>query len=227
MNRNKEIRPGQKFCYVCQDFRPIGEFWKCSSKADGLDTRCKECAAKNGKKWWKENFERIRDHKNEQRRIWRKNNPEREAETRRLWREKNQDKRRKYAKEGRQRQSTQPWEFKAARNCNKRARAKDVPYGMKAPDLYDPSTGALPIVCPIFPNIMLDYSHGPDMRRWPSVDRKVPELGYTTGNVWVISMAANTWKSNGSNPAERKRITALMAGKPKPMKINNSQGLLF
>lgn len=116
-----------------------------------------------------------------------------------------------------------PWEFKAREHCRKRAREKSLPFDMRASDLLSTNTGKLPEFCPIFPHIRLDYTHGPDRRCWASVDRKVPELGYTSANVWVISMAANTWKSNGSNPQERKIISQIMTRK---IKTENKTKLL-
>src|SRR5208282_2653860 len=131
----------------------------------------------------------------------------------RRWRAANKDRDRQRKREH---DRLKPWQDKAVTNCHARARQKGVPRGMKGSDLLDPKTGALPVFCPIFPHIRLDYNQGPDRRCWASVDRKVPELGYVTGNVWVISLAANTWKSNGSSPLERARITSLMS----PIKTN-------
>lgn len=98
---------------------------------------------------------------------------------------------------------------------------------MDGNDLLDHKTGELPEFCPIFPNIRLDYNQGSDRRCWASVDRKVPTLGYVTDNVWVVSMAANTWKTNGSNPQERRKIVSLMVPKQKKQKINSNQSSLF
>jgi hypothetical protein len=110
------------------------------------------------------------------------------------------------------------WTKFAASTCKGRAKSKGLPFNLVADDLLDRSGGELPKVCPIFPHIELDYSAGPDRRLWASVDRIVPSLGYVKGNVWIVSMAANTWKTNGSNPAERARIVSLMKGKDKPIK---------
>jgi hypothetical protein len=112
--------------------------------------------------------------------------------------------------------------------CIKRALKKGVSFDMTENDLYD-STGELPTHCPIFPSVVLDYKAGPNRRNWASVDRIVPELGYVTGNVWVISNGANTWKSNGSNSEERKRILQIITGsrKGKSREVNQDQGSLF
>lgn len=130
------------------------------------------------------------------------------------WRNANIDKARE---RNRKYHHNRPWEQRRVSDCRKRAKSKGIPFGMKPSDLYDQS-GKLPEFCPIFPNLRLDYNHGSDRRLWASVDKKVPILGYVTGNVWVVSMAANTWKSNGSNPKERQRIAALMFGKVKKNK---------
>lgn len=121
-----------------------------------------------------------------------------------------------------------PWEQRIISGCRKRAKDKNVPFDMKPEDLYDPNTGALPIFCRYFPNVKIDYNHGPDRRKWPSVDRKVPALGYTSDNVCVVSLGANMWKSNGSNPEERKKIVALTSkNKSAPTLPNDSQISLF
>ena len=112
-------------------------------------------------------------------------------------------------------------------SCKERAKKKNVPFDIDASDLLDKSTGELPIYCPLFPHILLDYDAGPDRRLWASVDRTVPELGYTKGNVRVMSMAANIWKSNGSNATERLRIVEIMAGRTKKARIEENQPSLF
>lgn len=196
---------------------------------------CKTCADARKKLHRENNIERYRELNNKWKRehpesvktthqIYYAENRERILEKDRRWRsaniEKNRARQRKFNR-------LQPWENKAATNCNARAREKGVPRGMKGSDLLDPNTGKLPEFCPIFPHIRLDYAQGSDRRLWASVDRKVPELGYVSGNVWVISMAANTWKSNGSTPAERAIINKMMAPKKSAPQTTDSQIPLF
>lgn len=107
------------------------------------------------------------------------------------------------------------WTRLKVMQCRQRAIQKNLPFDLKASNLLDPRTGQLPVFCPQFPHIRLDYCGGRDRRCWASVDRIVPELGYVAGNVQVVSMAFNFWKSNGSNPQERARIVRLMCGKTK------------
>lgn len=207
---------------------------KCGTERFVGDT-CKICDAERKKLHRENNPERYRELGNK----WKRENPEsvkttnqnyyaenreRILEKDRRWRaanvEKNRARQREYNR-------LKPWQDKAAANCNARALEKGVPRGMKGADLLNPNTGELPEFCPIFPHIRLDYKQGADRRCWASVDRKVPELGYTSGNVWVISMAANTWKSNGSNSAERVAIIKLMSPKKPSQKLSDGQITLF
>jgi hypothetical protein len=104
---------------------------------------------------------------------------------------------------------------------------KGIPFSASPDDLFDKFTNKLPEFCPIFQHIRLDYGAGNDRRCWASVDKIVPELGYTSGNIWVVSMAANVWKNNGSNPAERERIVAIMKGRAKKKEPLFKQPSLF
>ena len=66
-----------KTCSKCKVEKPLTDFWKCSSKKDGLNYRCKLCCLES---------------KNSGR------NPERDKETKRLWVEKNRAKVRQQSK---------------------------------------------------------------------------------------------------------------------------------
>lgn len=121
------------------------------------------------------------------------------------------------------------WARRHVKSSKQTASKKGVRFDLDVTDFYDPRTGELPTHCPIFPSVMLDYEAGPNRRNWASVDRIVPELGYVTGNVCIISYGANTWKSNGSNPEERKRIMKIITGsqRERRVKINQEQSSLF
>lgn len=114
------------------------------------------------------------------------------------------------SKEGRNRRK-ETWAKRHVNSSRQSAAKKSVPFDLCVSDFYDSMTGNLPDRCPIFPSVVLDYEAGPNRRNWASVDRIVPELGYVKGNVCIISYGANTWKSNGSSPEERKRILQIIA----------------
>ena len=226
-----------KTCRSCGIEKHVSQFYKAAWSPDGYAVVCRECISAQSAERWKRNprdpdvnrrkarewhaanreyvsrknksrYEETKEQQKERSIKWRRENIERARSTARHWNHKK-------------------WERHATGNCRARAKRKGVPFDMEPSDLFDPATGKLPIRCPIFPHIVLDYAGGPDRRKWPSVDRKVPELGYVTGNVWVVSIAANLWKSNGSSAAERKRIVALMAGSSSQNKESENQLGLF
>jgi hypothetical protein len=71
----------------------------------------------------------------------------------------------------------------------------NIPFNIEPEDIF------IPGVCPIMKVPMVVGT-----RHTPSVDRIIPELGYTKGNIWVISKIANMMKSN-STPEERVKFS--------------------
>ena len=231
----------------------ISNFTKASDEIDGFNNQCRTCTTASSHKWSRENAPKMRanekrwrhenlEHVRElERERYRKNpEPKRAAKERyknshpNSWKEyyaKNSEKIKErgriYGREHYRDNRTRLWASHATSACKQRAKKKSVPFAMSPSDLLDHSTGKLPEFCPIFPHIRLDYDAGPDRRCWASVDKIVPELGYVSGNVWVISMAGNTWKMNGSNRAEREIIVALMHGNKRKSEPHPQQQSLF
>lgn len=67
----------------------------------------------------------------------------------------------------------------------------DIPFNIDAEDIV------LNKECPIL-KIPLTYGNNSATKSSPSLDRIIPELGYVKGNIQVISMLANTMKSNAT-----------------------------
>jgi len=72
-------------------------------------------------------------------------------------------------------------------NARRRAKAKGLPFDLSREDIE------IPAVCPLL-GIPLASSEGAPGPNSPSLDRKIPHLGYVKGNVWVISHRANSMK---------------------------------
>jgi hypothetical protein len=154
-----------------------------------------------------------REHVNAVQRDWKNNNPEKVKQSYKTFHERhpdyNKDRWSKWKAEHPEwewsGQSKTPiryeehngWAAKAVGRVKNRAKRNGIPFGMNKEDLLDLITGKLPVFCAIFNHFQLDYYAGPDQRRWASVDRIKPELGYVTGNVRVISMSANMAKLDG------------------------------
>lgn len=70
-----------------------------------------------------------------------------------------------------------------------RAKKKRLPFNIEAEDIPIPSR------CPI---LGIPLATGGSQQSSPTVDRIIPELGYTKGNVIVISGLANSIKASGT-----------------------------
>lgn len=69
-----------------------------------------------------------------------------------------------------------------------RARESGIPFNLTVEDIV------LPELCPVL-GVHFIYGH---MDWTYSIDRMIPELGYTKGNVSIISNKANRMKNNGT-----------------------------
>lgn len=82
-------------------------------------------------------------------------------------------------------------EYKMLYHAKERSLKSGVPFNLCGADIF------IPEKCPIL-GITLKVNKGSKgfADDSPSLDRRVPELGYVKGNVYVISMKANRIKSN-------------------------------
>ena len=162
-----------KICKKCNCNLPTVCFSPDKRSKDGLFSYCKDC-----------NNLRTKE------RYW--NDPEK---ARRLNRERDQANRQKA------RDKTNAWrkEKKAqdpsyflwatARN---RARKQNIPFNIERSDVV------IPEYCPVLGiKLNLNAKRG-FVQDAPSIDKIIPELGYTQGNIIVVSYRANQLKSNAS-----------------------------
>lgn len=77
------------------------------------------------------------------------------------------------------------------RSAKIRAEKLGIPFDIEIKDIE------IPEYCPIL-GIKLQPGNTKSKESSPSLDRKVPEKGYTKDNIWVISNKANTMKNNAS-----------------------------
>ena len=99
---------------------------------------------------------------------------------------------------------------RAVREAKRRSIKNSVPFNMVLKDLYP-----LPIYCPVL-GLKLNYGakelHSGPLPNSPSLDRIIPNLGYVTGNVVVISNRANTIKQNATSD-ELFKVATWLKGK--------------
>lgn len=87
-------------------------------------------------------------------------------------------------------------------NAKMRAKARGVPFDISVCDIV------VPKFCPCL-GIELVVATGHAKRNSPSLDRKIPHLGYVRGNIFVVSNKANTIK-NDATLEEIKGVVAWM-----------------
>jgi hypothetical protein len=93
------------------------------------------------------------------------------------------------------------------RSARSRAKRANVPFNLIAADIV------IPDICPV---LGIKVFSVPGASGWrnqnhaPSLDRKVPHLGYVKGNIEVISNRANILKSDAS-PEELRAFSAYYA----------------
>lgn len=123
------------------------------------------------------------------------------------WHLKNRDRRNEAATKNYVRAITDEPETVMVRRIRQRAKVAGIPFDLTVYDLPIPDT------CPVL-GVQLDHSyHGTKGARQnsPSVDRIVPELGYVSGNVRVMSHRANTLLNNASLEEMEKVLEFLRA----------------
>ena len=75
-------------------------------------------------------------------------------------------------------------------SAKRRAKAKNIPFNIDIDDIV------IPKKCPVFG---FDFEIGTkNKQKSPSLDRIIPEKGYVKGNIIVVSLKANTMKSNAT-----------------------------
>lgn len=84
-------------------------------------------------------------------------------------------------------------EYRMWNGARRRAKANGIPFNIAINDIV------IPEFCPVFPSIKLQSNTGGQQTdSSPTLDRLIPELGYTPSNITVISCRANRIKNNAT-----------------------------
>lgn len=126
-------------------------------------------------------------------REYRKKNKEKMQELGRNWYQKNRE---TCIESMRQRALNEPW-WKLYHDAKARSNKNNIPFDLTLE--YVKSIWPIDNKCPVL-KIPLVKASRPEKGRnsSPSLDRIIPELGYTRGNVIVISTKANRIKNNAT-----------------------------
>ena len=165
-----------KKCTKCKKIKDLPDFRVCNEALDGLQYRCRECQSA---------YDKIR---------YDNNNKEYFADKFRKWSRKNAE----YVNE-----KSFQWRKNNPAKClwssaKQRAKVKNKPFTISFNDVV------LPEFCPVL-GMKLDYSKttrerkGGPRRNSASLDCIIPKLGYVPGNVAVISLRANSIKTDANS----------------------------
>lgn len=171
---------GTKVCLQCEREKNLpDDFWRHKGRKDGFAERCKACCKKN-----------YNDDPEYHRQVSRdshvRHRDKENAESRARFKAMLVDEPERIL-----------W-YKA----KERARALKLPFTLTVDDLV------IPEFCPVL-GIPLIHGKGKWHANSPTVDRRIPELGYTKGNARVISWRANDLKKDGTLE-EFQKIVAYM-----------------
>lgn len=187
-----------KRCSRCKETKVSTDFSFDRSNADGLDARCKACRAFHNKQYYQRHRQRT-IIRNKERRLLHKDEinaykKELYKLNRQLLRARNNgyDAREHIVPTFRARQ--------IVNIAHQRSKIKGVPFGITWKDI------TFPLLCPVL-GIPINYgvNNGNVHDSSPSLDRRIPELGYVKGNVQIISAKANRIKTNAT-PEELRKV---------------------
>lgn len=82
-------------------------------------------------------------------------------------------------------------EYKMLARAKSRAKKNNLPFNIELGDII------IPEKCPLL-GIKIESTEYKNSPNNPSLDKIIPEKGYTKGNVWVISNRANTLKNDAT-----------------------------
>jgi len=179
-----------KTCTICTQEKPLEEFTKSKNSPDGRGSYCKPCHHQYTKDWTARNIDKVRQN----RREYNSANAEKISARNKVYKAENRD----YFLEYNRRYAVEKPHKAMVYEARKRAKDFDVPFSLVDDDIV------IPEFCPIL-GIKLERGKVDSNRDCcPSLDRVVPELGYVSDNIAVISYRANRIKNNGTAEEHRK-----------------------
>lgn len=193
----KRSEASTKKCCMCQDVKLSSDFYKDKGKANGLSSRCKDCAKKAAMEWKKQNPQKTRE--NQQKAY--QQNKEHNVEYAKQWRENNADYIKQYYQENKnaikEKQKGKSNLLRAMfTSARRRASNNFMPFDLTLEYMETIALDHCPVTGELLDWELQFSEEGKRNCFAPSLDKIVPSLGYTQGNVAIICNQMNTLKSN-------------------------------
>lgn len=157
-----------KTCSRCKIEKSVQDFHKSNISKDRLQAFCKKCNSEST------TVERRQAYN--ERRKERRQNPE--------YRQREYDKGKQHRIDYREKY--------LLRSAKCRCDKYNIPFNITIKDIV------IPDYCPILKIKLTKDSMSKQDWNAPSIDKIVPELGYTKGNIMIISLKANVMKNNAT-----------------------------
>lgn len=175
-----------KICSKCKLEKNVNEFTKDKYNQDGYDIRCRMCKTFLRKKWdidYRKNNREIIFLKNKE---YKENNREIVLEQRKKSYLKNFFKIKKRIAKKKQEKP----EYFLYYSAKYRAKKYNIPFNLKISDIK------IPLFCPILGIPLVLNNNKSFCDNSPTLDKIIPELGYISENIRVISWRANHLKND-------------------------------
>ena len=188
---------GTKKCCACQEVKLSGDFYKDKHKANGLSSRCRDCAKQAALEWKKQNPQKARES---QRKDYQRNKDQ-YLEYAKQWRENNTDRIRQYYQENKEvikerRKGNSNLLREMLRSAKRRASDNCLPFDLTIEYMETIAMDYCPVTGEPLDWDLQFSEEGKSNPLAPSLDKIVPTLGYTQGNVAIISNQMNRLKSD-------------------------------
>ena len=182
---------------MCQEIKLSDDFYKDKRKSSGLSSRCKDCSKKASMEWKKQNPQKVQ----ESRRKDYQQNKDRYLEYSKQWRENNVAYRRQYYQEHKEyfkdkRKGKNNRLNEMLRSAKRRASDNCLPFDLTIEYMETIAMDHCPITGELLDWELQFSEEGKRNPMAPSLDKIIPSLGYTQGNVAIIGHRMNALKSD-------------------------------
>jgi hypothetical protein len=186
-----------KKCTCCGEIKPLDQFYTEKRAKDGKTSRCKVCLDIQ-KREYRATHKKERSEHEKKRRLTDPTFAEQAAvrnsryyqkvkeEGGERWEKVVQNRNKNLAKMRERRP-----EYFMLKGAKYRSKIENLPFNLEESDII------IPEYCPIL-GIKLKQAEGYVSDDSPSLDKKIPKLGYVKGNVAIISYLANKMKQNAT-----------------------------
>ena len=190
-------KPTAKKCCMCQEIKLSDDFYGDKHKSNKLSSRCKDCTKKAATEWRKQNPQKVQ--KTRQKDY--QQNKDRYLEYNKQWHENNSDYRREYYqnnkevfKERRKGKNNRLREM--FRSAKRRASNDCLPFDLTIEYMETIAMDHCPVTGELLDWELQFSEEGKRNAMAPSLDKIIPSLGYTQGNVAIICERMNRLKSD-------------------------------